>query len=289
MHSPGIRARRRPVGDRAAGATYAARRERRRAVEGPQPRACGARSTPSSPTVPPTRVGLRRDPLGAVRYAGVRARRARRRSQGLDVLDLACGTGYFSAWLAPPRCSRRRARPVRRAARHAPVAARRHVRPGRSRCCTPTREQVPLADGCIRPRAERARRCRLVRPGQWVPEAARVLRPGGRLVFLTNSLLSSLCVPAEAGPRASGCCAGSATCARVQWPGGGVEHHPSHGDWIAVLRRTRLRRRAAARDLRARWRRSTTTTTRSSARPGQHSGQPRSSGSLGWPVWTGVL
>jgi hypothetical protein len=22
---------------------------------------------------------------------------------------------------------------------------------------------------------------------------------------------------------------------RVQWPGGGVEYHPSHGDWIQIL------------------------------------------------------
>ena len=36
-------------------------------------------------------------------------------------------------------------------------------------------------------------------PEQWLPEAARLLRPGGRLVFLTNSHLSALCVPAEEG------------------------------------------------------------------------------------------
>ena len=23
---------------------------------------------------------------------------------------------------------------------------------------------------------------------------------------------------------------------RVRWPGGGIEYHPSHGDWIRVLR-----------------------------------------------------
>ena len=36
-------------------------------------------------------------------------------------------------------------------------------------------------------------------PERWLPEAARLLRPGGRLVFLTNSLLSALCVPEEEG------------------------------------------------------------------------------------------
>ena len=24
---------------------------------------------------------------------------------------------------------------------------------------------------------------------------------------------------------------------KVQWPGGGVEFHPSHGDWVRLLRR----------------------------------------------------
>ncbi|MGI8534189.1 MAG: hypothetical protein ACR2LP_04845, partial [Candidatus Limnocylindrales bacterium] len=32
-------------------------------------------------------------------------------------------------------------------------------------------------------------------PQLWVPEAARLLRPGGRLVFLTNSVLAFLCSP----------------------------------------------------------------------------------------------
>ena len=32
-------------------------------------------------------------------------------------------------------------------------------------------------------------------PRLWVPEAARLLRPGGRLVFLTNSVLAYLCSP----------------------------------------------------------------------------------------------
>jgi hypothetical protein len=65
-----------------------------------------------------------------------------------------------------------------------------------------------------------------------------VLRPGGRLVFLTNSLLSSLCVPAEDGPAGERLLRGQREVARVRWPGGGVEHHPSHGDWVGVLRRS---------------------------------------------------
>ena len=34
-------------------------------------------------------------------------------------------------------------------------------------------------------------------PYRWIPEAARLLRPGGRLVFLRNSTLAMLCQPGE--------------------------------------------------------------------------------------------
>ncbi len=59
--------------------------------------------------------------------------------------------------------------------------------------------------------------------------------PGGRLVFLTNSPLSAMCVPAAGGPAGSQLLRGPADLRTVRWPGGGVEHHPSHGDWIRVL------------------------------------------------------
>jgi ubiquinone/menaquinone biosynthesis C-methylase UbiE len=37
-------------------------------------------------------------------------------------------------------------------------------------------------------------------PYRWIPEAARLLRPGGELVFLRNSLLFSLCAPDSEDP-----------------------------------------------------------------------------------------
>jgi SAM-dependent methyltransferase len=72
-------------------------------------------------------------------------------------------------------------------------------------------------------------------PEAWIGEVARVLRPGGRLVFLTNSPLSAMCVPAEGGPATDRLLRGPADLAEVRWPGGGVEHHPAHGAWIGVL------------------------------------------------------
>ena len=66
--------------------------------------------------------------------------------RGLDVLELACGTAYFSAWLA--RSGRRPGggRPLRGAARDRATAAAR----GRSRC---SRWCSATASGCRWPTA----------------------------------------------------------------------------------------------------------------------------------------
>jgi SAM-dependent methyltransferase len=74
-------------------------------------------------------------------------------------------------------------------------------------------------------------------PYRWVPEAARVLRPGGELVFLGTSTLLVLCVP-EGEHDAAG-----ARLLRPQrgmhaftWPDdGSVDFHLGHGDWIRLL------------------------------------------------------
>jgi hypothetical protein len=77
-------------------------------------------------------------------------------------------------------------------------------------------------------------------PERWVPEAARLLRPGGQLVFLTNSFLLMLCMPAEDGVSATDRLLRPAfDMHRVEWPDDpGVEFHLSHGDWVRLLRRS---------------------------------------------------
>ena len=154
---------------------------------------------------------------------------------GLDVLDLAAGTAYFSAWLARARRTGGRRGPLRGAAGHRRRLQRRG--PG-----------LPAPPGGRRAGPAGQRRFDLVvdehgaaawcDPERWLPEAARLLRPGGRLVFLTNSLLSALCVPAEDGVAGERLLRGQREAYRVRWPGGGVEYHPSHGDWVRLLRRS---------------------------------------------------
>lgn len=157
---------------------------------------------------------------------------------GLDVVELGCGTAYVSAWLA-----KRGARPVgvdptpaqletaRRMQRETGIEFPLVEAPG---------EDVPLPDASFDLAVSEYGASLWAEPERWVAEAARLLRPGGRLVFLTNSYLAFLCAPDTddavqerlvrpqfgRGPS-------------VDWRdiGGGIEFHLPHGDWIDLLRR----------------------------------------------------
>jgi SAM-dependent methyltransferase len=74
-----------------------------------------------------------------------------------------------------------------------------------------------------------------VDPYRWVPEAARLLRPGGRLVFLRNSTLVILCSTDEV-PAVERLVHPQFGMLRFEWPDGGVEFHLPHGEWIDLLR-----------------------------------------------------
>ena len=155
--------------------------------------------------------------------------------QGMDVLELACGTAYFAAWLA-----RAGARPVALDFSGEQLATARHLQ-ARLGPTFPLvhadAEQVPLASGLFDLVVSEHGVAAWCDPERWLPEAARLLRPGGRLVFLTNSNLSTLCVPANGGVAGDRLLRGQREVRRVQWPGGGIEFHPSHGEWVRQLRR----------------------------------------------------
>jgi SAM-dependent methyltransferase len=75
-------------------------------------------------------------------------------------------------------------------------------------------------------------------PRRWVPEASRLLRPGGLLVFLTNSTLVYLTAPTDPDAQVgTELLRDQFGMYRIRWEGEtGVEYHLSHGDWIALLR-----------------------------------------------------
>jgi SAM-dependent methyltransferase len=96
---------------------------------------------------------------------------------------------------------------------------------------------VPLHDGCADLVVSEHGASVWCDPQQWLPEAARLLRDDGWLVFLTNSVLAALCVPDDEGPAQESLQRPQRGLFRTVWDGGGVEYHPSHGDWISMLRR----------------------------------------------------
>jgi SAM-dependent methyltransferase len=97
-------------------------------------------------------------------------------------------------------------------------------------------ENVPVADGTFDLAVSEYGASVWCDAQRWVPEAARLLRPGGRLVFLTNSVLVTLCVPDDGGYATDRLLRPQRGMSRVRWPGSGIEFHPSHGAWIGILR-----------------------------------------------------
>jgi SAM-dependent methyltransferase len=153
---------------------------------------------------------------------------------GLDAIELGCGTAYLSAQLA-----RRGARPVALDLSPAQLgtAARCQERFGLVfPLVEADAEAVPLRDASFDLVVSEYGASVWCDPERWVAESARLLRPGGRLVFLTNSVLATLCVPEDEGFAQERLLRPQRGLRRVAWPGGGVEFHPGHGDWIRVLR-----------------------------------------------------
>ena len=75
-------------------------------------------------------------------------------------------------------------------------------------------------------------------PHRWLPEAHRLLRPGGRLWFLRNSTLVMLCSPDE-GAAGETLHRPQRDLGRVEWPDEpGVEWHLPHGELFRLLRQT---------------------------------------------------
>ena len=152
---------------------------------------------------------------------------------GLDVIELGCGTAYLSAQLA-----KLGARPVGLDLTPAQLAtaARCQERFGLAfPLLEANAESVPLADAGFDLAVSEYGASVWCDPERWVAEAARLLRPGGRLVFLTNSVLATLCVPEAEGFTQEQLLRPQRMLHRLEWPGGGIEFHPSHGDWIRVL------------------------------------------------------
>ena len=155
--------------------------------------------------------------------------------EGKDVLDLGCGTGYFSAWLA-----RTGARPVGVDLTPAQLeTARTMQREFGIEFLLIEADAVAtgLPDESFDLVLSEYGASIWCDPYRWIPEAARLLRPGGELVFLRNSTLSMLCSPDDGDePVGERLVRPQFGLHRIEWSDEGIEFHLAHGDWIRVLR-----------------------------------------------------
>jgi SAM-dependent methyltransferase len=154
---------------------------------------------------------------------------------GMNAIDLGCGTGYVCAWLA-------------RAGLH-PVGvdiAQRQLDTAialqrefdvRFKVELANAESVPYESASFDVAISDYGASVWCDPYRWVPEAARLLAPGGLLIFIVTGPLLMTCTPP----------AGGAAEERLRRPYFGmhrfefesddaVEFHLGHGEWFRVLR-----------------------------------------------------
>ena len=154
--------------------------------------------------------------------------------KGLDVVELGCGTAYFSSWLA-----RRGARPVGVDVTPAQLDTARRLQ-GETGLEFPLiesgAEDVPLADASFDLALSEYGASIWCDPRRWIPEAHRLLRPGGRLVFMCETPLVLLCAVDVPDTTTDTLQRPQRGMYRFDWPDGEVGFHLGHGDMFRVLR-----------------------------------------------------
>ena len=155
---------------------------------------------------------------------------------GADAIELGCGTGYISAWMA-----RRGARPV--GLDNSPKQLETAARMQREHALEfplllGSAEEVPLPDASFDVAISEYGAVLWADPDRWLPEAARLLRPGGRLHLLLNSTLMYLTSPDDPDlPVEERLMRPQFGMGRTHWQGEtSVEFHLSHSDWIGRFR-----------------------------------------------------
>jgi SAM-dependent methyltransferase len=153
---------------------------------------------------------------------------------GSDVVELGCGTAEISAWLA-----RQGARSVAvdiapKQVRNVEVLQDDHNL--RFEVVCGNAEDVRYDDASFDVAISEYGASLWCEPQRWLPEAHRLLRPNGLLLFFTNGEQLMICTPDDGGPVGSRLVRDYFAPARVEFDASGpVEFHPTHGQWIRLL------------------------------------------------------
>ena len=160
---------------------------------------------------------------------------------GRDALELGCGAGYVSAWLA-----RRGARPVGLDLSTNQLASASLFQREfdlRFPLVQANAEPVPLQSESFDLIVSEYGASIWCDPYRWVPEAARLLRSGGDLIFIVNGTILMLCVPGleSEGPATERLLRPYFGMHRFEWPDDpSIEFHLGYGEWIRLLRANRF-------------------------------------------------
>ena len=156
--------------------------------------------------------------------------------EGKDVVELGCGTAYVSAWMA-----RRGARPVGLDNSPAQLATARRMQREHGLdfpLILADAERAPLRDASFDIAISEYGAAIWCDPYRWIPEAARLLRPGGELIFLQNGTILTLAMQElEANPATDRMRRPYFGMHRFEWTDTtAIEFHLGYGDWIRLLR-----------------------------------------------------
>lgn len=155
---------------------------------------------------------------------------------GKSTLELGCGTGYVSAWMA-----RAGATPTGLDNSPAQLSSARtfqHQFDLHFPLIQGAAESLPFPDASFDLAFSEYGAAIWSDPYLWIPEAARVLKPGGDLIFLGNGTLLMLCAnDDENQPATDRMLRPYFGIHRFEWPDTtAVEFHISYGDWIRLFR-----------------------------------------------------
>ena len=157
---------------------------------------------------------------------------------GLNAIELGCGTAYVSAWLC-----RRGAKVVAIDPTPGQLETARRLQKEHQLDFVIEQgfaESVPYPDESFDFAISEYGAALWADPYRWIPEAARLLKYGGELVFLTNSPLWVMCARdyESDGPVRPELLRPYFGMHKTNWPDSPdeTEFHLTHGDWIALLR-----------------------------------------------------
>jgi SAM-dependent methyltransferase len=154
---------------------------------------------------------------------------------GADVVELGSGTAAISAWLA-----KQGARPVAVDISQGQLATaaqlQREFGISFPLVCA-NAEKVPFENESFDVAVSEYGASLWCHPHNWLPEAHRLLRPDGLLIFFTNAALLMACTPPAGGVAGTTLRRDYFSKYQVAFPSDeAVEFHAPHGHWVRLLR-----------------------------------------------------